>query len=52
MRGTIATIAFLLWMTCPAAALVQSGKVNETGFTVYAPDWTWQKCDINILIVF
>ncbi len=36
----------------PAAwALSHSDEVGGAGFTVYAPDWTWQKRDINILVV-
>jgi len=51
-RTCAATIALLLITALPAAALVHSGRSGETAFSVYAPDWTWQKGDINILVVF
>jgi len=34
-----------------AHALTQAGSIGDLRFTVYAPDWTWQKRDINILVV-
>jgi hypothetical protein len=46
------TVLLMLGTAFPAAAFVQSGQLGETPFTVYAPDWTWQKRDINILVVF
>jgi len=51
-RKKTSTFVLLVCVAFPAAALVQSGKLAETRFTVYAPDWTWQKQDINILVVF
>lgn len=51
-RATFAAVVFVLGMAFPVAALVQSGELGKTQFTVYAPDWTWQKQDINILVVF
>lgn len=51
-RPLLATVALTLSMAFPAAALVQSEELGKTEFTVYAPDWTWQKQDINILVVF
>jgi hypothetical protein len=52
-RKAIALLAVLAWAVAgPAAwALSHSGEVGGAGFTVYAPDWTWQKRDINILVV-
>jgi len=35
-----------------ARALTQTGSVGDLNFSVYAPDWTWQKRDINILAIF
>lgn len=35
-----------------ARALTQTGSVGDLRFSVYAPDWTWQKRDINILAIF
>ncbi|MFO7973743.1 MAG: hypothetical protein R6V12_03830 [Candidatus Hydrogenedentota bacterium] len=51
-RTMLAMVALTLSMAFSAAALVQSGELGKTEFTVYAPDWTWQKQDINILVVF
>jgi hypothetical protein len=34
-----------------ALALTQTGTVDNLRYSVYAPDWTWQKRDINILVV-
>jgi len=34
-----------------AEALEQTGTIGDITFGVYAPDWTWQKRDINILVV-
>jgi hypothetical protein len=34
-----------------ALALTQTGTVDNLRFSLYAPDWTWQKRDINILVV-
>lgn len=38
---------------CPrhACGLMQSGSLDDLKYSVYAPDWTWQKRDINILVV-
>ena len=32
-------------------ALTQGGSVGDLDFAVYAPDWTWQERDINILVI-
>jgi len=34
-----------------AEAIEHSGTIGNVTFAVYAPDWTWQKRDINILVV-
>jgi len=34
-----------------AHALTETGSVGDLRFAVYAPDWTWQKRDINVLVV-
>ena len=34
-----------------ASALTQTGSIGDLNFSVYAPDWTWQKRDINILAI-
>ncbi|HOZ49106.1 MAG TPA: hypothetical protein PLO37_19630 [Candidatus Hydrogenedentes bacterium] len=33
------------------AALTTTGSLGEVAYAVYAPDWTWQKRDINVLVV-
>ena len=48
--------ALLAWLcfaaVAPSAwALTQEGRVGDVTFTVYAPDWTWQKRDVNVLVV-
>ncbi len=48
----LAMLPVLVGAALSAAALVESGELRESHFTVYAPDWTWQKQDINILAVF
>jgi len=34
-----------------AHALEETGRVGGIEFAVYAPDWTWQKRDANVLVV-
>ena len=34
-----------------AHALTETGSVSDLNFSIYAPDWTWQKRDINILAI-
>lgn|GEM_PF-851238 len=34
-----------------AHALTRTGRVGDLNFSIYAPDWTWQKRDINILAI-
>lgn len=51
---TIALLAAMLVVSllCPyAAALTTSQKLEDLTITAYAPAWTWQKQNINILVV-
>lgn len=48
---TLGTLAFLVASSLEAAALTESGTVGNVYFTVYAPDWTWQKQNVNVLFV-
>jgi hypothetical protein len=34
-----------------ANALTEGGRLGDLKFAVHAPDWTWQKRDINVLAV-
>ncbi|GMW03410.1 MAG: hypothetical protein AMXMBFR84_45440 [Candidatus Hydrogenedentota bacterium] len=34
-----------------AFALSESGQSGDLAYSIYAPEWTWQKRDINLLIV-
>ena len=34
-----------------AHALTYSDEIGDVSFTIYAPDWTWQDRDVNILVV-
>jgi hypothetical protein len=47
------TIAALLLVTAslPTYALVETGSAGDVTFTIYAPDWTWQKQMVNVLYV-
>lgn len=45
-----------VWLCClvypgTAVALTASGSAGGVAYTVYAPDWTWQKRDLNVLLV-
>lgn len=53
LYGPTLLIIILLAITSTAAhALTHSDEtVDNLRFTVYAPDWTWQDRDINVLIV-
>ncbi len=45
---------FVLLVVCTVFtgnALTQKDTVGPVHFSVYAPDWTWQKRDINILVI-
>jgi len=44
-----ATLALLL--AGGAAGLERTGQLGNLQYTVYAPDWSWQKRDLNILFV-
>lgn len=45
------TIAILLSLPTLAYALTTHGTVSNIDYTVYAPDWTWQNREVNILVV-
>jgi hypothetical protein len=36
----------------PAFALTETGTLGKLHYSLYAPDWTWQGRDLNILAVF
>ena len=48
----IACVAVLLVFPFAADALTESGQAGTVDFRVFAPDWTWQKRDVNVLAVF
>ena len=39
-------------MAVPADAISSEGDVAGIHYAVYAPDWTWQNRDVNIMAVF
>lgn len=43
--------ALLLAMPAASHALTRTGAVGNVQYTVYAPDWTWQDREVNILVV-
>jgi len=47
----IACVAVLVYGT-PAFALESEGDVAGVHYEIYAPDWTWQGRDANIMAVF
>ncbi len=49
-RWFIATILVLI-LSPSAVAFTHTEHAANTSVTVYAPDWTWQKRDVNILII-
>ena len=42
---------FLLLATPCATALTHTGQLDHITCSIYAPDWTWQNRDVNILVV-
>jgi len=48
---TVMGLAVVCGFVSHAYALTERGSIGDLSFTVYAPDWTWQKQNINILIV-
>lgn len=38
--------------SAPAWAWTQTGMLGSVRYSVYAPDWTWQKQNVNLLFVF
>lgn len=50
-RPSLLALLCLLVVAPGAHALTQEGRVGDVAFTVYAPDWTWQKRDVNVLVV-
>lgn len=52
-RACAAALPCLLaLLSAPAAqALASSGAVGDVRYTVYAPDWTWQGREINVMVV-
>ena len=40
-----------LCLSVDAAALTAEGVVDNVAYSVYAPDWTWQNRDVNVLVV-
>lgn len=47
----ILSMALPILVSSQAAALAERGQLNALAFAVYAPQWTWQQCDINVLVV-
>lgn len=44
-------LAALILFTSNASAMVTTQTVDDVDVTVYSPDWTWQRQDINVLVV-
>ena len=42
----------VLLLSLPAFAMTETGTLGELHCSLYAPDWTWQGGDLNILAVF
>lgn len=49
-QGRICAVVALL-LAPPAAAFTEMCQLGAISATVYAPDWVWQKRDINILLI-
>lgn len=49
-RSSIALFAMIL-VSGRAIGVIATAEDGAISITVYAPDWTWQKRDINVLIV-
>jgi len=47
----IVTVAALELVAPGAHALAERGRLGDLAFMVYAPDWTWQKRNVNLLYV-
>jgi len=47
----VAVVTLVLLPAPSAHALTESGEIAGLSYTVYAPEWTWQRRDINILVV-
>lgn len=47
----LGVLAALAAASSEVAALTESGTAGDVRFTVYAPDWTWQKQNVNVLFV-
>ena len=47
----VLTLSVVLGLPQYARALTRSATIDDLKFSVYAPDWTWQKRDINILVI-
>jgi hypothetical protein len=43
--------SFVLFFARRAPALTHTGQLDQITYSVYAPDWTWQNRDVNILVV-
>ncbi len=50
-RAIVAVGVMLAVCSATAHALTASAELGDVSLTVYAPDWTWQKQDINVLVV-
>ena len=49
---SLISLGLALIAACSTAhALTASAGLGDVSLTVYAPDWTWQKQDINVLVV-
>jgi hypothetical protein len=48
----LASIAMLAILPClRATALEATGALGDLHYAIYGPDWTWQKRDINIMVL-
>ena len=51
LLGSLVLAAVVTGIQPDAHALTASRTLGDLNLTVYAPDWTWQKRDINVLVV-
>lgn len=50
MRSCLFFFALIV-LSLPAAALTERCEIDGVRLTIYAPDWTWQRQNVNVLFV-
>lgn len=51
MRQFLLICVVSFFLQFPSVALETSGDIEDISYKIFAPSWTWQKRDINILVV-